>query len=116
MFSFGWVAGVLLAAATAPAAPPEPHNCTYEVIRADEGARRQAFLGWLRAHADELGDSAGLLDEPRSLTLEVLIADVDNDGHDEYLLVTSQGSGRYLSMWVFRPLRSGWALVSPTPL
>jgi hypothetical protein len=94
---------------------PKPRECAYEVVRPDEGERRTAFVAWLRAHAALLGGEATLLDEPGP-AFDVLIADVDNDGRDEYVLVSRHGSGLFLSMRVFRPADHGWTPVATTPL
>jgi hypothetical protein len=95
---------------------PPVAACTYEVVRPEEGERGNAFRAWLKAHAQALGDSAYLMDENAGHSLEVLIADIDNDGADEYVLASWEGSGHYLSLWVFRRTGKEWAAVTPTPL
>jgi hypothetical protein len=105
----------VLARAGASDRPPVG-ACVYEVVRPDDGDRGAAFRGWLKAHAETLGDSAYLMDEGTGHPLEVLIADIDNDGADEYMLASWEGSGHYLSLWVFRRTGKEWAAVTPTPL
>jgi hypothetical protein len=112
------VLGVVAAFLGAPVQADErhvPHECRYDVVAPDEGERRAAFVAWLAVHSDVLGDAASLLNEPGH-PFEVLIADVDNDGHDEYVLASRYGSENLLSMRVFRPTATGWTLVAPMPL
>jgi hypothetical protein len=80
------IAALLLAAA-----------CHAEVIAPVTGPRREEFVRWAAAHVDDF--------EPHS---QLRIADIDNDGVDEYVVTSSQGSGGYLGLDVFRPAGDGW--------
>jgi hypothetical protein len=110
--------GTLLATAcfvSAPAAsakdPSQSGECRPEVIRPDAGPRSAAFLTWLQAHARQaLGDAAYVADGSSVAETRVLIADIDNDGRDEYVLADWEGSGHYLSLWVFDRSGDSWTL------
>jgi hypothetical protein len=113
----------LLASATAPAAiaTARGSTCTAEVVRPERGERRTRFLAWLAVHWKEAGWTEGeelgyVLDRDAGFDrLELLIADIDNDGAEEYVLTAHEGSGGYLWFWVFRRAGEGWAMVAETP-
>ena len=96
----------ILAAAPAAAGPA----CRTEVVAPAAGPRVAALVAWLAAHDWE---GAHLLEEGR-FRGEVRIADIDNDGAEEYVLSAIEGSGSYLSLWVFRPAGDGYTPV-PVP-
>jgi hypothetical protein len=86
------------------------------VIHPDAGPQRKAFAAWLTAHPGSLGDLAGLdVDRVGDGSLGVLVADADNDGTDELVIPTWQGSGSYLLLFVFRRAGEGFALVADAP-
>lgn len=90
--------------------------CTHEVIRPEKSVRTRAFLEWLKAHAEETLDQfAFRLEGPSVPNLDVYIADVDNDGADEYVFPLHEGSGGYLYLWVFRRAGTGWSLAKDVP-
>ncbi|HXM69997.1 MAG TPA: hypothetical protein VN970_02620 [Thermoanaerobaculia bacterium] len=72
-----------------------------EVVQPERGERGARFMAWLKAHPKE---------DPDSLTslARVLIADVDNDGEDEYVVIGAEGSGAFLRLRVYRPSGDGW--------
>jgi hypothetical protein len=104
------------AAATSTAAPAAA-PCRAEVVAAETGDRRQAFVAWLKANAaktgGEVGDHAAADDLGR---FDLRIADIDNDGSDEYVLTAYGGSGGYLDLSVFRRAGAGWTAVAQSPL
>jgi hypothetical protein len=104
---------IVAAAALAPPAPAAapPEACHAEAVPPEKGPRRQAFLAWMAANAQALGEAA---EAPESA--ELRIADVDNDGTDDYVLTRYQGSGGFLDLTVFRRAGDGFALVRESPL
>jgi hypothetical protein len=98
-------------AESAPAAAfsPPARRCQVEIVLPARGERGARFLAWLKAHPkqapDSLSPSALLV---RSANERVLIADVDNDGQDEYVVITAEGSGGFLGLGVYRPSGDGW--------
>jgi hypothetical protein len=85
-------------------------ECRAEVVRPDRSGRSARFVTWLLSHPEEVPGTASLrnvLAGPKP-DLDVLIADIDNDGADEYIVVTSEGSGGYLTLLVYRPSGEGW--------
>ena len=78
--------------------------CHAEVIAPVTGRRREAFVRWAEAHVDDF--------EPRS---ELRIADIDNDGVDDYVVTSYQGSGGYLALAVFHRTAGGWRAAKNNP-
>lgn len=93
--------GALRAAPPAGGATPEPKACRAEVVRPDHGPDAGRFVAWLRAHREARPDP----EHPGEILAqaEVLIADIDNDGQDEYVLVPER--------WIYKRSGDGWALV-----
>lgn len=113
------VAAAALVAAhwSAPASAAGPATCSGPAvaIRPDTGPQRAALVAWLQAHLP-LGDLADLTVEGvRDGSIAVLVADVDNDGSDELVIPTWQGSGHYLVLRVFRRAGEGFTLVEDAP-
>jgi hypothetical protein len=111
LLSMALVACLAGRAESAPAAAfsPPARRCQVEVVRPDRGERGARFMAWLRAHPEQAPDSQSfreLLAGPAGA--EVLIADIDNDGKDEYVVTTAEGSGGFLGLWVYRPAGHGW--------
>jgi hypothetical protein len=101
---------VLLMTILAAAPAPTRSACRTEVVAPATGPRVDALVAWLAAHSWE---GAHLLDEGR-FRGDARIADIDNEGAEEYVLSAVEGSGSYLSLWVFRPAGEGYAPV-PVP-
>ncbi len=101
---------------SALAATPESCSGPAVVIRPDTGPQRDAFAAWLSARPEPLGDLEDLTVE-RILdgSLAVLVADADNDGTNEIVVPTWQGSGHYLVLRVFRRTAKGFTLVEDAP-
>jgi hypothetical protein len=117
-----WTAVFGPATATAAATAP-PRECRAEVVRPEHSERSARFVAWLKAHPDEAPSGytfQDLFPEPGSVgggspcglrcsdPAKVFIADVDNDGKDEYLVTTTGGSAGYLVLTVFRAEVEGW--------
>jgi hypothetical protein len=101
----------LLAAVAIAAAPaPEAATCRPVPVAPESGARRAGFLTWLQGHAQALGDAAYVVEAGPGSPASVFVADVDNDGADEYVLANWEGSGHFLSMWVFERTGKEWRL------
>jgi hypothetical protein len=92
----GRAEGAPAAALSSPA-----RRCQVEVVHPERGERGARFIAWLNAHPQQAPDS-------RPTDERVLIADVDNDGQDEYVVITWEGSGGFLGLWVYRPSGDGW--------
>jgi hypothetical protein len=111
LLTIALVASLAGHAETAPTAAfsPPARRCQVETVHPDRGKRGARFIAWLKAHPqqapDSLSSSAPLV---RPADARVLIADVDNDGEDEYVVITSEGSGGFLGLWVYRPSGDGW--------
>jgi hypothetical protein len=135
------VAAALMIAITALLAPrpvdsQEPNRCSEppKVIEpVKSGPQFEAFRRWLMGHEAALGlapgelgfhdrwDSEGRLhSSPVSaadhIALDgIYIADINNDGTDEYVMTAYEGSGGYLVMWVFRKVGVGFELFANGP-
>ncbi len=96
---------------TAESATPTK-GCQLDIIHPDKSPRSAEFLAWLKPHAEQmLDDFADRADEH----LDIYIADVDNDGKDEYVVPIHAGSGNYLYMWIFRRAGKEWTLAKDVP-
>jgi hypothetical protein len=98
-------------AESAPMAPfsSPVRRCQVEVVHPDHGEPGARFIAWLKAHPQQAPDSLSpgvLLAWPSDA--RVLIADIDNDGQDEYVVITAEGSGGFLGLRVYRPSGDGW--------
>jgi len=85
-------------------------QCTYEIVRPDMSAAAAQFRAWLQPHAEQLfggGDAANG---------DVFIADVNNDGSNEFVFTRHEGSGSYLDAMIFRRDGHAWSQVEHTPL
>jgi hypothetical protein len=91
---------------------PAPQDCPYEIVQPDTSAAARRFRDWLNANAETLPDLS-YIDFVR--TGDVFIANLDNDGADEFLFAWHEGSGSYLSGLVFRPAGDTWSLVKQSP-
>lgn len=107
---------MVVAAALAAPIPPSP--CRPEVVAPEKGPRREAFFAWLRIPGKDLDpEIASALEKGQAgERLALRIADIDNDGAEDYVLTTYEGSGGYLGLWVFHRTNGGWALVEESPL
>src|ERR1700724_1608886 len=103
LLTFALVACLAGRAESAPAAAfsSPARRCQVEVVHPERGERGARFIAWLNAHPQQAPDS-------RPTDERVLIADVDNDGQDEYVVITWEGSGGFLGLWVYRPSGDGW--------
>ncbi len=97
--------------------PPPAPACGLEVVRPETGPRRDGFMAWLATHAAELGGEVAARAAADSLgSFELRIADLDNDGAEDYVLTAHVGSGGYLDLYLFRRAGEGWALAQDSPL
>jgi hypothetical protein len=119
LLPLAFATGVLLIASAAwsrAGEPPPGSNCAVAVVHPEAGPRRDRFISWLKVHWKESGwrdaELLGYFDGPTPSieSLELRIADIDNDGADEYTLTAHEGSGGYLKFWVFRSSGEGWVL------
>ena len=94
------------------AATAAQQDCPYEIVQPDTSARAAAFRTFLKANAGELldGHDADVVDNG-----DVFIANLDNDGADEFLFARHEGSGSYLSGRVFRATADKWSSVEHSP-
>jgi hypothetical protein len=98
---------------TPPAVPTAaPPDCAYEIIQPDASAKADAFRAWLKANTDEIFERTRP-DFPEAGA--VFIANLDNDGADEFLFAWHEGSGNFLSGLVFRAAADQWSLVDHSP-
>jgi hypothetical protein len=88
--------------ATVPTAP----QCAYEIVQHNTSPTAEAFLDWLKPQADDLFGGGHVLENG-----DVFIADLNNDGTDEYMFAWHEGSGSYLNVLVFRRAGDQWAEV-----
>ncbi len=88
---------------------PVASGCKVEPVLPETGPRRARFLDWLRAHPGQAGAGA----EPERA--ELLLADVDNDQVDEYVLATPRGAAGGVALEVFRAAGTGWTRTEPPP-
>src|SRR5713101_2003223 len=112
-------AGLLMAVVLSMNAvsPPPAPACGLEVVRPETGPRRDGFMAWLATHAAELGGEVAARAAADSLgSFELRIADLDNDGAEDYVLTAHVGSGGYLDLYLFRRAGEGWALAQDSPL
>jgi len=101
-------AALLLAILAAPRQENRP-ECRTAVVAPAAGPRVDALLAWL---AGREWDGSHLLEDGR-FRGDVRTTDIDNDGADELVLSAVEGSGGYLSLWVFRAAGEGY---TPVPL
>lgn len=101
---------VLAGAAALASADPAAVPCRTEVVPLASGPRLESFMAWL---AGQDGDGDYLFDEERrGFSGRVRIADIDNDGTEDFVISSVEGSGRYLNLYVFRPVGEGYAPVA----
>jgi hypothetical protein len=91
------------------AVPPAP-TCVYEVVKPDTSAAAEAFRATLDPGPQDGFDSRDIENG------NVLIADVDNDGTNEIVFATYQGSGSYLYARIYRRAEDRWVLVEHPPI
>ena len=100
--------------AAAPAA-----GCRSEPVRAETGARRDRFVSWLRRQKLQQREPGSQEPDPGSFPgYRVYIADIDNDGVDEYVLTDEDvpsanpnGFIRDVLLEIYRPNGNGWTKV-----
>jgi len=86
-----------------------PQGCSYEIVQPDTSAAATAFLAWLKPQADDLFSRNEV---PNG---ELFIADLNNDGADEFLFAWHEGSGSYLNVLVYRRTGDKWSPVDSLP-
>jgi hypothetical protein len=98
------------ATAPLPAAASSAQQCGYEIVQPDASAAAKDFRAWLQPRAEKLfGDddvSSG----------DVFVADLNNDGSNEFVFARHEGSGSYLAAWIFRRDAAGWSQVEGSPI
>lgn len=101
-----WMSSAGLAAAHAAA-------CTIEPVRPETGERRERFISWLRIYSKQKGSPPW---DPEKFGLyRVYVADIDNDGVEEYVLTDEDVPDtndhtlvHNIVLSVFRPAAPGW--------
>ena len=96
------------------ARPPEPSppaapQCVYDIVRPDTSKASEAFVAWLKPQADDL------FGRDEVANGDVFIADLNNDGSDEFLFAWHEGSGSYLNVLVYRRAGDKWSQIDPLP-
>jgi hypothetical protein len=105
----------ITACGRSPAPPPStasPQDCAYEIVQPDTSDKAAAFRAWLKANTKEIFERSA---EDFPEYGDVYIANLDNQGADEFLFAWEEGSGSYLSGMVFRPAADKWSLVDHSP-
>jgi hypothetical protein len=95
-----------------PSAATALPECAYEIVEPDTSEKAARFRDWLTANGDQLLDVTGV---DFAATGDVFIANLDNDGGDEFLFAWHEGSGSYLSGLVLRATGDTWSLVERSP-
>jgi hypothetical protein len=88
----------------------QPPQCVYEIVQPGTSQTAAAFRDWLKPQADDLFGGGNVLENG-----DVFIADLNNDGTDEYLFAWHEGSGSYLAALIFRRAKDTWAPVDRVP-
>jgi hypothetical protein len=101
------LAGLLLPSGAGGAAPPAERTCTVEVVQPDEGPRRAELLSWL-------APSPSWKVPSHEEIVRVFVADVDNDGAEELMVVRSAGNAGLMDVRIFRPAGAGFT-AEPAP-
>ena len=107
------MAGSASPARAATPATPASNDCRLEVVRPDHGPSADRFVAWLDAHPEATPGQEALRDvlARGEQKAEVFVADIDNDGQDEYILTPVEGRVPSVSLWVYKRSGDGWVRV-----
>jgi len=100
-------------ARAATPATPASNECRLEVVRPDHGPAAARLVAWLDAHPEAIPGHEALRDvlAKGEQQAEVFIADIDNDGQDEFILTPVEGRVASVDLWVYKRSGDGWIRV-----
>lgn len=102
------MASSLIPSVGVEAAPATARSCRVEVVQPDNGPRRAEILRWLAG-------KASWSDPDEREIIRVFLADVDNDGATEVVVVRPAGNAGLRDIRVFRPAGSGFQAEATPP-
>ncbi|MGZ3696061.1 MAG: hypothetical protein ACXWQO_18565 [Bdellovibrionota bacterium] len=91
------------------AATPPPCDGKLALVFPAKADQLRDFLAWLPGHLPKN------MEDPGKTAGSIYIADVDNDGKDEFIAIQQEGSGGYLSLFVFHRQGKSFAAISELP-